>query len=932
MSASASPPPTTPGLSDVSDSHADALDASDSGTPWTFPPRSGYIQPTAQTTTPPNRSTVMPQDTPIHYKSIAAKVHAAANSVVRDKEYIEIGRDMYEHIVGPVPANVILSDVMTVQSEVASVQLRRIGKIKKEKDLVRFFKANSSAFPSLRLRDSHKKSTRTPYSDTLRLPDWMLCTSDGKMEVPGELKPRVSDDPFCDPPTGADGDADRSNHLFLKETEAAMMIVGQLVAYAALMFEVQPRTHAYSFFVCGQTGRLLRWDRAGCIVSESFDISGADNYLSQFFLRYHLMNSEERGHDPSVRFDVSDAEKAKAKELFGQEEGVLEGECDEENFRRVIFPDDSAKDGQGVPLLRQFIVTKPRYFSESVEGAATRGAMAMYIDGPVATWKVTYLKDTHRYDGLDDGCTLEKEGETYERLHAAGVRAIPEHVCSGDALGSFQRTLTDRYLRYACAGVTLFGRRHYYTALGEIGRPLTMFTSMKQLVSVMMDVIAAHMDAYTKAKILHRDISPSNILITKNGGMLIDWQFAKEVQTDDDRRPRMEWRVGTWQFYSYALHSQDSKPTHDLRDDLESFMWVFLYMLVRYRPLNLDPTTTLWYLFTTFDVSLSYTTGEGAGRTRYYGGDKKLGFLRQDKNSFGRHQIYTTLPVPVRALVGALQDLFGPLYPIGSAEIEVPERAAPLPVQQKIKVPKEVYRGKGYTAREIEFAKAEWIRTHAQDLQVATQITTPAPPPVQVKPPPIDYTPVETHEKIHGLFEDARESEEWDYGYDGEAEDQVPKLQRAFIKMQPNAAQVAPTDLSSQRSSRRSSKLKRAAETNSADEPSSKKRKTDSPSTTSLVTRSSTLAYEAMDKLPISAEKDNDVGQDMKDFAAQLRAKLKEDEEVEKAGNKVWQAYRYPDLTPPSSDGEEHVASAVEQQEEEEGNDDSDSDDEDFHP
>ena len=36
---------------------------------------------------------------------------------------------------------------------------------------------------------------------------------------------------------------------------------------------------------------------------------------------------------------------------------------------------------------------------------------------------------------------------------------------------------------------------------------------------------------------------------------------------------------GTWQFYSYGLQRNPSKWTHDLRDDLESFLWVTVYMV-----------------------------------------------------------------------------------------------------------------------------------------------------------------------------------------------------------------------------------------------------------------------------------------------------------------------------------------------------------------
>ena len=47
------------------------------------------------------------------------------------------------------------------------------------------------------------------------------------------------------------------------------------------------------------------------------------------------------------------------------------------------------------------------------------------------------------------------------------------------------------------------------------------------------------MVAYEKAKILHRDVSSGNILISENGeeGFLIDWDFSKEIdQTSEAPR------------------------------------------------------------------------------------------------------------------------------------------------------------------------------------------------------------------------------------------------------------------------------------------------------------------------------------------------------------------------------------------------------------
>ena len=49
---------------------------------------------------------------------------------------------------------------------------------------------------------------------------------------------------------------------------------------------------------------------------------------------------------------------------------------------------------------------------------------------------------------------------------------------------------------------------------------------------------AAHSHAFEDAKILHRDISAGNIILTSEGrGLLIDWELAKDVNEGGSRRP-----------------------------------------------------------------------------------------------------------------------------------------------------------------------------------------------------------------------------------------------------------------------------------------------------------------------------------------------------------------------------------------------------------
>ncbi|KZV65205.1 hypothetical protein PENSPDRAFT_756677 [Peniophora sp. CONT] len=766
--------------------------------------------------------------------------------MIRDKEYMEVGDDMIEHIVGPIPVKTFLRELMTPKGKGKVVRLPRglpsLKGVRNEQQLVEKL-AGSKACPSLELRDTHKVSITTPYTNARRLPDWTVY--DGETpEMYGERKPSSSDDPFVDPPKGTP----RHKHSFVKNSRAAVMTVGQLTAYGGVMFEVQSRTHAFSFLICGRRCRLLLFDRAGCTVTEAFDFGdGKTRYLWQFFHRYHLMSAEERGHDPSVSFDVTDAEAETVKGLL-RAANASDDECDARNFRRIKFTAEKyAEDGQGegeegegegtqdennrgASFICEFIVTRPRVFVENVEGACTRGALAVRILPNPEDWHVTYLKDTNRYD--DDGDAddrLETEGNIYRKLRKAGVRRIPTLVCSGDADGDWQRTRTDQYLRFACAGVTIFGRRHYYHAVLEVGRPLSSFKSTRELTLAVSGALTAHRDAYEKANILHRDISPGNILITDKGtGLLIDWQFGRKVVIGTHRQPRMEWRVGTWQFYSFALHRHSSKVTHDLRDDLESFLWVLLYMIVHYRPINLDPTTILYYLHGTFDVSLAYEGTEG--RTLYYGGDKKLSFLRGETNSFANSAIFEKrIPLPLRTLLHKLSEIFSKLYPVVIPQVrafaeDFADDEEPVPP-----IPEEMYEdiSDGEEALELQ---EQWRQKHlAERAHAAAQgaahiLLKEHEEEVAWTEPTIDYSKVNSHKTVMAAFMGALASDITKWPKSDAAEDQIPILQDKFKVIQPNAVNVTPLDASSRRQAAGSSRAKRQRE-ETPGEPNSKRQK-----------------------------------------------------------------------------------------------------------
>ncbi|KAI0441995.1 serine/threonine-protein kinase Sgk2 [Xylaria telfairii] len=111
--------------------------------------------------------------------------------------------------------------------------------------------------------------------------------------------------------------------------------------------------------------------------------------------------------------------------------------------------------------------------------------------------------------------------------------------------------------------------------------PASLSRQLVELLESGKDAIKAHRSLYVKGKILHRDISSNNIIITKPEmansfkGMLIDLDLAKVRNTDPSRARH---QIGTLRFMAIeVLYNID----HTYLHDLESFFYVLLWMCAR---------------------------------------------------------------------------------------------------------------------------------------------------------------------------------------------------------------------------------------------------------------------------------------------------------------------------------------------------------------
>ncbi|CAL1708568.1 unnamed protein product [Somion occarium] len=397
----------------------------------------------------------------------------------------------------------------------------------------------------------------------------------GLMELFAECKRRRDGDAFHESYNDKDIDLDSVEKIEGKSADSR----GQLISYATATMSRQHRVFMFSISICGEFVRFLRWDRAGCIVSELINYLENPELVAEFFWRYSHMNAVERGFDVTVqRATKRQADVlTEAMDTFIEQSAprnmeFLRGNMDPTYATYKVCIDDEK--GRH----RYFIIRQPFWDADSACGRATR-AYAAY---DMKQKKLVFLKDSWRTEDKDIMC----EADIYEYLQENNVPFLLEVILAGDVMvhGRAQRTFSDQWSRpdsfpewrLPCDRL----RTHTHCRIvQELAYPVASAQSSREAVQVFRDVIESIRIAYQSAKMLHRDISTGNVMINKNGrGVLNDWDHG--VRLILNRVPH-SFRTGTWQFISVALLQEPSK-SHEVHDDLESCFWVLLYISLHY--------------------------------------------------------------------------------------------------------------------------------------------------------------------------------------------------------------------------------------------------------------------------------------------------------------------------------------------------------------
>ena len=416
---------------------------------------------------------------------------------------------------------------------------------------------------------------------------------------------------------------------FVKDSAEGISTLGQMTSYVTSHLGSQFRTHAFFILIVHNYARIIRWDRGGAVVTAPIRFN-EEPYLFDFFLRYNYAKSHIRGSDSSVRAPKTEELRA-ATCLIDEfhDSGSDQGKA--KSFLVVSIPrHGNVNDSDESDC---YVIEAPFATIFPPTGRATR----TFIAYDIRRNRRVLIKDSWRIDIIG----VPKEGDTYAALKAQSVPYIAFCSQSGD-IGDdiYHSTQTHLFVDADWApspkpGAEFTPHRHYRIVLDTIGTPLEEFKCSRDMVRAIRDSLLgefffwklermlnelatiAHEAAYHRCGILHRDISPSNILITDGGGLLIDWDLCKNVNSNKHKARcaarivriirllictavLMDWNQGTWQFMAADLIA-DPEISQTFVHDLESAFYVMFWLSLKYLPSSYDPSKRGLVLYKVFN-------------------------------------------------------------------------------------------------------------------------------------------------------------------------------------------------------------------------------------------------------------------------------------------------------------------------------------------
>ncbi|KAL5523302.1 hypothetical protein ACEPAF_1569 [Sanghuangporus sanghuang] len=398
------------------------------------------------------------------------------------------------------------------------------------------------------------------------------------------------DDPLCDVHSHAEGKKATRKHFISyfnhkhidekNETDAGKRErrnFGQKFTYAAECFKRQHRIFYFSIMIVCTRARFFSWDRAGCIVSKSFDYKKYPKLLCEFLWRFGHANAVQRGFDPTVTMASPEEEelfRTVVRRHVAFQLGISEDDAESlddalsQHYEKGKVTKASVYN-RNEPSPTFYLISVPLKTANSVAGHCTTVYWAVELIGP-NKGKVRCLKDSWRVDRTsvkvegaiycemeqqqvenicnlkaygdvrdivlieeDDSDTCEQQdvlqNESGNKRASESLNSLSEsHFADTDlpefelnADNEFQCTRTNDYVnaRWVCKCLRgnlrsrIPRRVHNRLVLKQAGYALRSFCGSRELFIGAKDALGALDSAYSKCGRLHRDVSIGNIIL-----------------------------------------------------------------------------------------------------------------------------------------------------------------------------------------------------------------------------------------------------------------------------------------------------------------------------------------------------------------------------------------------------------------------------------
>ncbi|TFK39390.1 hypothetical protein BDQ12DRAFT_681704 [Crucibulum laeve] len=363
----------------------------------------------------------------------------------------------------------------------------------------------------------------------------------------------------------------------------------QLATYALECMAVSSRYYITGILIEGFVITLWYYDCTAIVRTQSFDLIAFPQYLGLILYAMSQATVQQAGFDPHLYvLSTPSIEKAPG-------DAVVEKPFDIAVLTRLSSPVDelkniymklSSKIADHQPPAVFKLVGHPLHVYRGLLG---RGTMVYPVSQLINNKE--WLNDLIlKSSWQTQMCT--PEGDIIQHLRKT-IPAFKDHLpdikysaaySSKDDLKLPRTQMPELKATHEHNGIE---ERDLYILSMPIYKKLWEVESIAEFKRVFIDCVECHYHAYKDGKVLHRDLSESNLMVwyTESGsvkGILNDWDMASELDTDGETPPSAALRrTGTIPFMACDLLNVKLS-VHRYRHDLESFFYILVWAATHY--------------------------------------------------------------------------------------------------------------------------------------------------------------------------------------------------------------------------------------------------------------------------------------------------------------------------------------------------------------